>query len=255
MLPTVREASAAAEILDPGQIAARFPPAWRSRPRPPSSNQRRARRIRWPLRGIRFHQALRHRGALAEAVACRRILAEDGRVRGVDTGIGAIASRRVVLATGPETPAILAEHGMPQPALWSQKVQVSLFEVGGRAHEWPGFVDDFARAERPARAGRGQLLPGPADRPADGADRCEPRSRPGARPPHPGCRRGPVRRPSASARPRGALCHADCYSTAGLGVIGPPEDAPTALCLATGFSGGGFKLAPYVAEQTLRLVA
>ena len=60
---------------------------------------------------------------------------------------------------------------------------------------------------------------------------------------------------AAKARFRGAMCHTDCYSTTPIGVIGPGHWLPDGLLLATGFSGGGFKMAPHAARRIYEFLA
>jgi len=192
---------------------------------------------------------------VAESVLLNQLLPGDGQMQGAQTSLGRIETKTVVLATGPQTPQLLERHGLTVTEIWSQKIQVSCFDIGEEAESWPGFFDDMRSLNGVPSACRGtyhigwptglHMMPGEnGSHEATSAHATATRNAaqvliPGA----------------AKARFRGAMCHTDCYSTTPIGVIGPDRWLPDGLLLATGFSGGGFKMAPHAARRIYEFLA
>lgn len=185
---------------------------------------------------------------IAEATRLEHLWLSDGRVRGAMTSLGRIEAKAVVLATGPFSAALLERHGLTTAGLWSQKIQVSRLSVGAQAAGWPGFIDDSRGLNGvPGSDSRTYHigLPTGLSLPPEDANHVATQDH--------AARTIQVARkliPNvADAQVSGALCHTDCYSEAPIGLIGQHPDLPEGLLLATGFSGGGFKMAPYAARR------
>lgn len=192
---------------------------------------------------------------VAESALLYLLLPGDGQMQGAQTSLGRIETKVVVLATGPQTPQLLERHGLTVAELWSQKIQVSCFHVGEEADSWPGFFDDTHSLNGVPSAWRGTYHIGlptglhmmPGDYGSHEATTI-----------HATATRNAAQAliPSAEkARFCGAMCHTDCYSTTPVGIIGPGRGLPDGLLLATGFSGGGFKMAPHAARRIYEFLA
>lgn len=203
------------------------------------------------------HQIARAAAAdarIAEATRLEHFWLSDGRIRGAMTSLGRIEAQAVVLSAGPFSAALLERDGLATPSLWSQKIQVSRFAIGSQVAAWPGFVDD-------SRGLNG--VPGGDSRTYHLGLTTGLRTPPGdtshiATPDHAARTIEVVRNlipDVASAEFMGAMCHTDCYGTAPIGAIGPQPDLPDGLLLATGFSGGGFKMAPHAARRIVEYLA
>ncbi|MFB7505309.1 NAD(P)/FAD-dependent oxidoreductase [Streptomyces broussonetiae] len=193
----------------------------------------------------------RRGGTVLEGVAVHSPLrAADGRIAGVRTTSGAVRADRVVLATGATTPHLLTSWGL-QHDLWAQAVQVELYRPDAPVAGQPAYTDDeFDVNGRPDPDSGGVYVGHPT----------------GARLPSP-----PGREPvdaaqsqlAATAAARrwgwfpgsrhlGGLRAAECWAPDGRARVTAHPDEP-ALLLATGFNGGGFKMAPWAAVEIARL--
>ena len=193
-----------------------------------------------------------HGGTLAEATHLHRLIFNDGSVTGAQTSQGDVSCQHVVLATGMQTPLILESHNLKGPNLWAQLIQVSQFRLSQSAQNWPGFIDDALGLNGLPGIGYGRYYVGLPTHERIAAELTEAR----ATPQHSARTRDVAKRrlPALSdAYFQGAMCHPDCYSDSLVCEIGPLEDGPNGLCLATGFGGGGFKMAPYAAERITQL--
>ncbi|NJQ04667.1 NAD(P)/FAD-dependent oxidoreductase [Streptomyces lonarensis] len=174
-----------------------------------------------------------------------------GRVTGVLTPGGPLRADTVVLATGPATPNQLTSWGI-RHHLWLQTIQVDLRLPSVPMADHPAFADHrhgtngrpdpdsggvftgYPTGQRPQDEGCGDLDPACTARAGDAA----------------------ARRFSwvAGSKPVGGLRAAECHAPSELGAVGPLADGPEGLLLATGFNGGGFKMAPWVASEVARQV-
>lgn len=191
-------------------------------------------------------QAVQGGAILCEATTMQHLLVSGGRITGAATSGGEISAAQVVLASGAHTPAILAAYGLTDPELWAQHIQVGQFQLGRGTGGWPGFVDDGQSLNGlPGPGPRQYFLGLPTGQHADPVA-CRPACPDhAARTLEAASRRLPF---AEHAQPAGALCHPDCYGHDPIGAIGPVAGGPEGLYLATGFSGGGFKMAPYAAD-------
>ncbi|MGW2492854.1 NAD(P)/FAD-dependent oxidoreductase [Streptomyces sp. NPDC001606] len=191
-------------------------------------------------------------GRVMEGVEVTGVLRRDGRTHGLRTGAGDLTAGTVVLATGADTPRLLDAWGVPHD-LWAQAIQVELRRPAAPVTGHPAYMDDVHDVNgRPDPDTAGMLLGHPT------GQRVPARSGGGPADPAQSARAvaaGSARfRWAAGSEPLGALRAAECYAPDPRARVGRLPDDP-GLLLATGFSGGGFKMAPWAAEETARLTA
>ena len=89
-----------------------------------------------------FAEGARRRGATIETgVEVQRVLTEGGRVTGVETSAGRIATPRVVVAAGAWSTALLSPLGLDYP-LTPHRIQVSIFRwPAGFTRRHPAVID------------------------------------------------------------------------------------------------------------------
>jgi sarcosine oxidase, subunit beta len=94
-----------------------------------------------------FAEGARRRGATIETgVEVRRIVTEGGRVTGVETSTGAIATPKVVVAAGAWSTPLLAPLGLDYP-LSPHRIQVSIFRwPAGFTQRHPAVIDAVHKA-------------------------------------------------------------------------------------------------------------
>ncbi|WP_340377106.1 FAD-dependent oxidoreductase [Streptomyces sp. SS7] len=199
-----------------------------------------------------FLRAGRSRGGtVLEGVAVHSLTRSgDGRITGVRTGAGAVRADRVVLATGAATAHLLTSWGLAHD-LWAQAVQVELYRPEAPVPDQPAYTDDeFDVNGRPDPGSGGvyvghpthHRLPPPPGREQLDAAQSRLAAAAGAR------RWGWL----PGSRHLGGLRAAECWAPDGRARVAAHPDAP-ALLLATGFNGGGFKMAPWAAAEIARL--
>lgn len=192
-------------------------------------------------------------GVLTEATTVQHLILKDSAVAGVETNQGRINCRRIVLALGANTSALLKRHNVIVDGMWSQKIQVSQFHLEEETAQWPGFVDDVLGLNGLPCKGDGRyyfgLPTGQRDLPE-----FETRSAHAGHSERTRITAAKLFPAASTARAEGAMCHADCYSDQPIAHIGPLDHGPDGLCLATGFSGGGFKMAPYAAKRVAEIL-
>ncbi|MCG8296021.1 NAD(P)/FAD-dependent oxidoreductase [Pseudomonas entomophila] len=182
-----------------------------------------------------------------------RVDGSGSRVAGVETSSGAFEAEHVVLAMGNGTPDFLARHFGDAFGLWNQHIQVTRFKGPTALATAPCFIDDVNDLNGrwcPLTGGFYVGTPTGLRVPASQAYAA-------ASPAHAqltrerGERRFPWLR-TASAE--GALCHSDCYSAQPIALLGEQPGLPGGVLVASGFSGGGFKMAPYAAMRVARVI-
>ncbi|AWZ06110.1 FAD-dependent oxidoreductase [Streptomyces sp. ICC4] len=187
-------------------------------------------------------------GRLVEGVTVRGPVRQDGRITGVDTDSGVVRARSVVLATGAWTPSLLTSWGVPHD-LWTQAIQVDLRLPAAPVAGHPAYMDDIHDLNgrpHPDAAGiyvghpTGLRTPGAGHQPLDPQHSARIRAAAARR-----------LRWAGDSRACGGLRAAECYAPDTRARVGPLVGDP-ALLLATGFSGGGFKMAPWAATEVLR---
>lgn len=183
-------------------------------------------------------------GTLVECVQVCGLSLEAGRFTGIDTDVGRIKAESVVLATGESTGGLLQRAGLPNDFIWAQLIQVTLFKSAKPLGKAPAFIDDETDTNGVFCPKLGALYVGlPTGIIRNSGDRLAPLDQAHA---------GATRKAGQTrfgwldnARPMGGLCHTDAYSDVAGGVIGRCPGAPDGVFVATGFSGGGYKMAPF----------
>jgi sarcosine oxidase subunit beta len=197
-----------------------------------------------PLVTQAFARAAVRRGAhLIVGTPVRKLVRLPGRLAGVETSHGLVQADRIVVALGAHTPAFLDRHGIVH-RLWAQRIQVDarrvdkrtphpawiddLNDLNGRPHEDDQFLIGYPTHERgmadddaSATMAHSELIEHVGRRRFDWMD---------------------------SSRRVGSFSSFDCYSDGGGGIAGFVDDERT-LAVVSGFSGGGFKLAPALARR------
>lgn len=190
-------------------------------------------------------------GRVLEGIEVRTLLRSGGRVRGVRTSAEAVWADAVVLATGAATPQLLTSWGVEHD-LWAQAIQVELRLPTEPVAGHPAYMDDVHDINgRPDPASTGvylghsteQRLQYPVGRyPVDLAQS------------ELALQAGEQRlRWVRNSRGLGGLRAAECYAPDSLARVSRLYGHPNVL-LATGFNGGGFKMAPWAAGEIVRLL-
>ena len=187
---------------------------------------------------------------LYEGTAVEKLIRMNGRCVGVHTSAGALLADRVVVALGPETPSFLDREHVSH-GLWAQKIQVDVRRGSGASTGHPAWIDDSLDLNGRPDGDRNFLVGFPThDRNfSQGPTACS----------HAHSQvieEMAKRRFDWMSRTTfaGSRVSFDCYSSDGTGLVGY-VDEPRGVLVASGFSGGGFKLAPAVGERVARLVA
>ena len=182
-----------------------------------------------------------------------RVDPESRRAIGVLTSNGTYDGAQVIVAMGNGTSDFLIRQFGHSVGLWNQHIQVTRFKGATELASAPCFIDDMNQLN-----GRWCPLTGgfyvgyptglrvPASQGYAAADQ-----RHAELTREHGQRRFPWLQ---TASVEGALCHSDCYSDQPIGVIGEQPGLPGGVLVASGFSGGGFKMAPYVARQLASVI-
>ncbi|ARF76315.1 hypothetical protein B7C62_31560 [Kitasatospora albolonga] len=174
-----------------------------------------------------------------------------GRVTGVHTARGELAADTVVLATGPATPALLTGWGI-EHRLWLQTIQVDLRRPAAPVPGHPAFTDHLYETNGRPDPDSGGIFTGHPTGQRPGGEHTGELD--------PECTRrageAAARRLAwvADSRPEGGLRAAECHAPGELGAVGPLPGGPDGLLLATGFNGGGFKMAPWAAGEIVRRI-
>lgn len=205
--------------------------------------------VSWYIR-----EGVRRGGVFQDAAAVHRLRIAGGRVLGVESSLGPVDAPQVVLALGGGVPSFLDRHDITGHGMWSQLIQVTRFTAPQGLEAAPCFIDDLLHTNgRWCPMTRGLFVGHPTGKRLDGAFRqgeIDPRhaelTRRTATPRFPWLQQ---------ARTTGALCHSDCYSSRPEGITGRLPGGPEGLLVASGFSGGGFKMAPFAAEAIAQAIA
>ncbi|SLM61881.1 MULTISPECIES: NAD(P)/FAD-dependent oxidoreductase [Dickeya] len=173
-----------------------------------------------------------------------RLIRSGNRIVGVATSQGVFTAGHVVVAMGPNTPMFLDKNNIPHH-LWSQRIQVDIRKPSSAITGHPAWIDDVHDLNgRPCENGDFLLGYPTNDRVfVDGVT--------------PGSTiysdvtnmMGQKRFDWVSgSEQRGSWSSFDCYSPQGTGAA-ESIDGIASLSLLTGYSGGGFKLAPELAKR------
>lgn len=190
----------------------------------------------------------RARGGCAhEGVAFERLVTEAGTIRGIRTNLGEVSAARVVMCAGAWMEELTRTESLDVPdAVFSKAVQLDTFAGTHAVAERFAFADSvdglYGRVTGCGTAYIGSSVPelhiDPSISLAPGHSQMSATRELGKR-------RFPW---LGGARPIGGLRRFDAYTDSGRGVIGA-SGRLRGLFWATGFSGGGFKLAPSVARR------
>lgn len=198
------------------------------------------------LMALLLRTGVRAGGQLRQGVTLHDIAVDDGAVSGVLTGDGAIECELVVMCTGAWTASLAARLGVVSPVPTRNKViQVNRIQPRRSDVGLPGFVDlETGLYGRPD--GSGILIGCPVDVWDIDPDLVE---APSSEQYQEVVRRGAKRFQWLDrACVVGGSRRQDAYTENGLGAV---AWSPTVagLLFATGYSGGGVKVAPVAAEQ------
>lgn len=197
---------------------------------------------------------VRQGGTFIDGLSFLRIEECNGKVVGLSTGNGRFAAESVTLCLGVEMPDFLARHGWDDLGLWNQLIEVVRFTGQRPLPAAPSFYDDFFDINGRHCPVTGGLYVGHTThvRTSAGTRRLDLRKDHALKVVELGRRRFGF---LDAARASGGLCHVDCYSYKPLGYVGPIPDAPVGTFAVTGFSGGGYKIAPNAARRLMNCLS
>jgi sarcosine oxidase subunit beta len=206
----------------------------------------------YALNGMLIDLGKRNGGTTLTGVELNRLRTVGEVACGITTNAGEIDCSTIVLCTGAWSPTLVAQLGIKAPqTLRSKAIQVNLFHAVKGIPEFPAFVDLSTGAYgRPN--GDNTVFVG---KPVDEWDI------------NPNTTESPSEKQSRDARELamrrfrwGDKCRAiggyrryDSYTASGRGIAGWSPSL-RGVVLATGFSGGGVKLAPAVSDMVAAMV-
>lgn len=189
-------------------------------------------------------------GRIFEGTEVHGLLKDGNRVVGVQTNVGPLFADKVVLATGPQSPALLDRLSFAH-RLYRQDIQVDLRMPTPPVARHPAFIDEELQLNGRGDVGSGGIYLGfPTNRRGE-PDRSDLDLAHSVLIQNVGKRRF---RWVATSGLQGGVRSADCYSEDAHGCVTALSDTERTVFLATGFSGGGFKMAPWIAAEVKRLI-
>ena len=193
-------------------------------------------------------------GCLWESVSAIELDITAGRISGVETDAGRVKADTIILAAGEDTGRLLRKAGLRPDLVKSRLIQVTQFQCNKRLSKGPAFVDSETGTNGLYWPSAGGMFVGlPTSESYEQNARLAPMSISHAAATKTAAiaRFGWMR----GARALGGRCRTDAYSDQPNGLIGQCPDGPDGLLLATGFNGGGYKMAPYAAASVSAMVA
>jgi sarcosine oxidase subunit beta len=185
-----------------------------------------------------------------EGTQVEEIIVEKGRVIGVRTTIGIISTPCVVLAAGAWSGKFAASLGLHLPVR-SKCIQVHFFKKPSPQISHPTFIDDTTNIYAREEPGCLSLIGYPVEEWDIDPDVSEPANWTDAQRT---CEIAAERLPWVKeALLSGGRRSFDAYTPTCRGILRFSSDI-RGLMLATGWSGGGFKLAPGVAKRVAKLI-
>jgi glycine/D-amino acid oxidase-like deaminating enzyme len=188
-----------------------------------------------------------HGGRLVEGVELHGLDRSDGIV--AETSAGELRARAIVLATGVRTPGLLDALGIEHD-LFNRDIQVDVRAPQDGPRDQPAFIDDvYDLNGRPDPASHAVLIGFPT-----GLDSLSLDAAP-IRPAHSARIVEEARKRFAwidSSQSRGGRRHPECYAPDPLARV---RSVARDVVIATGFSGGGLKMAPWAANHVVELLA
>ena len=186
-------------------------------------------------------------GQLLEGVELHGLDRTDGIV--AETNAGELRARAIVLATGVRTPGLLDTLGIEHD-LFNRDIQVDVRAPQDGPRDQPAFIDDvYDLNGRPDPASDAVLVGFPT-----GLDSISLDSAP-IRPAHSERIVAEGRKRFAwidGSESRGGRRHPECYAPDSLARV---QAVDPNVVIATGFSGGGLKMAPWAANHVVGLLA
>ncbi len=198
--------------------------------------------------------AARRGGSVAmEGVRCSGVLTRGGRAIGIQTNLGPCYAPRIVLCAGAWTArlAAAANLALPEP-VHAKAIQLNVFASAHDLNDQPAFIDPGAGLYGRA-AGRRHLYLG-APVPEWQIDPDAPGELSMAHVALTQAQGSARFAWLAGATPAGGMRRFDAYTGSGRPLVAACAATP-GLIWATGFSGGGFKLAPAIAARVQHLLA
>jgi len=195
-------------------------------------------------------RSAREAGARAyEGTEVEAILTEKGAVSGVRTNLGTIFTRQVVVAAGAWSGQLLEPLGV-QASVRSKRIQIQFHAwPEGTEHPHPAFLDDITDLYARPEPNGVSLIGYPVEEWDFDPDLPVP-----VQPSSELARLAPSRFPQfAQAQLIGGRRSFDGYTPERRGLLGASE--VQGLILATGWSGGGYKLAPAIGRRVAGLLA
>lgn len=182
------------------------------------------------------------------------IVNKNNFIEGVITHNGEeFSSSNVILATGNNTPSILKENFNTDLDLWNQYIHVTKFKPNFKLENAPSFIfDDLRLNGRYCPITKSMYIGYPTDRKVDKTFDFE----------NFDLNHSNITLKNArdiftmlkKSRLSGGLFYSDVYSNSEIGVFGQDPKLPNGLLISTGFSGGGFKMAPFIADELIKLI-
>ncbi len=187
-------------------------------------------------------------GSIAmEGVRFAGLLSETGRTVGIQTNLGALYAPCVVMCLGAWSAKAARAAHLPLPeAVHAKAIQLNVFRARAGIGPHPAFIDPGAQLYGRAEGERSLYLGAPVPQwDIDPDAPAEVELAHVAMTQQQGTRRFPW---LADATPAGGFRRFDGYTADGRGLVQPAPETP-GLFWATGFCGGGFKLAPAIAAK------
>lgn len=190
-------------------------------------------------------------GTIYEHAEVTKLIFNNHCIQGIESSAGNFSTQIVVLALGPYTPQFLDRLKIPHE-LYTQVIQVDVRHPDSFNPELPAYIDDvFNLNGRPHLSGKTYYIGHPTYLKIDSPSQCtEQDLQHSQKIVSVGKKRWSWVDKSNLKK---TLRTSDCYMQDGLGFVKPVNDSQS-LFAATGFSGGGFKVAPWIGYEIQRLI-
>jgi glycine/D-amino acid oxidase-like deaminating enzyme len=193
---------------------------------------------------------IRHGGRLVEGVELHGLTRDGDHTICAHTSAGDLDARAVVLATGVRTPGLLDALGIEHD-LFNRDIQVDLRAPADGLHGQPAFIDDVYDLNGRPDADSGAILIGhPTGLDSASLDASPIRAEHSRRIVEEGRKRFAW---IDSSESRGGRRHPECYAPDPLARVHAADERGD-IVIATGFSGGGLKMAPWTANRVVSLL-
>jgi glycine/D-amino acid oxidase-like deaminating enzyme len=195
--------------------------------------------------------AQRHGGITHEQTTVQNISFSKNGIYKVNTTSKDFFAKRIVIAAGPHTPSLLDKLGY-QHDVYTQIIQVDLRRPTAFPSNQPAYIDDcFELNGRPDPNSGGIYIGYPTNlRVNSFADHLVLDPQHSEKIWDQGAKRFTWVDGSSLI---GSLRSADCYTADGNGRVMALDDTQT-IFVASGFSGGGFKMAPWIGNEIANLI-